>query len=58
MTKPEWQAHYASVPKPHDTAVCPECAKRRATRKANAGRRALHAALRDLGLRRTAYGWE
>ena len=57
MTKSEWQAHYRETG-PHDTRTCPECQRRAATKRANARARERSSAMRDLGMRRTRYGWE
>ena len=39
-------------------ASCPECAKRRATKRANRNSRERSEALRSLGMVKTPYGWE
>lgn len=67
MTRVEWLRHIASLGLPLDDRAqavkshaigCPECAARRATRRANRRQAERAGVLRSLGMTRTPYGWE
>ena len=50
MTKSDWQRHWQSVIKPHNTKTCPDCKARLKTKRATSNRRERENTLRDLGL--------